>query len=178
MEEVGQLYLIAFYIIQFIALMIHLEIIELNFCGLNKFTKRNIEFRGITELLEDDRDSTAKMSWEVVSATDSIWSWSKVMWDESMWIVHLDQVENYDTELWYALSLIQITVNWTLWILAIVVFVYMLYNWFLVLSAWSDDKNVSKWKKWISNAAIAIAWIGLAWLIISAMIRFIKNITK
>jgi len=126
----------------------------------------------------DDRDSTAKMSWEVVSATDSIWSWSKVMWDESMWIVHLDQVENYDTELWYALSLIQITVNWTLWILAIVVFVYMLYNWFLVLSAWSDDKNVSKWKKWISNAAIAIAWIGLAWLIISAMIRFIKNITK
>ena len=100
------------------------------------------------------------------------------MWDESMWIVHLDQVENYDTELWYALSLIQITVNWTLWILAIVVFVYMLYNWFLVLSAWSDDKNVSKWKKWISNAAIAIAWIGLAWLIISAMIRFIKNITK
>jgi hypothetical protein len=126
----------------------------------------------------DERDSTAIMSWEVVSATDSIWSWSKVMWDKSVWIVHLPQAENYDTELWYALSIIQITVNWILWILAFVVSVYMLYNWFLVLSAWSDDKNVAKGKKWISTAAIAIAWIGLAWLIISAMIRFIKNITQ
>ena len=126
----------------------------------------------------NERDSTAIMSWEEISATDSIWSWSKVMWDKSVWIVHLAQVENYDTELWYALSIIQITVNWILWILAFVVSIYMLYNWFLVLSAWSDDKNVAKGKKWISTAAIAIAWIGLAWLIISAMIRFIKNITQ
>ena len=125
----------------------------------------------------DERDSTAVMSWNIVSDTDSIWSWSKVMWDKSTWIVHLEQVENYDTELWYALSLIQIAVNWILWILAFVVFGYMLYNWFLVLSAWSNDKNVAKWKKWISNAIIAIVWIGLAWLIISAMIRFIKNIS-
>lgn len=59
MKEVGKFFLIAFYIIQIVALMIHLEIIELNFCGLNEFTKRNINLRGVTELLEDDRDSTA-----------------------------------------------------------------------------------------------------------------------
>ena len=56
--------------------------------------------------------------------------------------------------------------------------IYMLYCWFLVISSWSDDKNASKGKKWIKTAAIAIAWVWLAWLIISVMIRFIGVITK
>ena len=39
--------------------MIVLEIIELNFCGLNKNTRRNIIQRGIDDLLwENGRDST------------------------------------------------------------------------------------------------------------------------
>ena len=39
--------------------MIYLEILELNFCNLNKNTKKNIEFRSITESLgQDGRDST------------------------------------------------------------------------------------------------------------------------
>ena len=57
--EAKQLYVIIFFILQFISLMIHLEIIELNFCGLNKYTKRNIELRGIEDLLLEGRDSTA-----------------------------------------------------------------------------------------------------------------------
>jgi hypothetical protein len=60
--KVEKLYLIVFYIIQFIALMIHLEIIELNFCGLNEFTKRNIDLRGIDDLLDEDRDSIAGLN--------------------------------------------------------------------------------------------------------------------
>ena len=37
----------------------YLEILELNFCGLNKNVKRNIDKRGIDELLGNDgRDST------------------------------------------------------------------------------------------------------------------------
>ena len=57
-----QLYIIVFYVIQLIALMIHLEIIELNFCGLNKFTKQNIELRGIDDLSSEDRDSTVGLN--------------------------------------------------------------------------------------------------------------------
>ena len=37
---------------QFFSLMVYLEIIELNFCGLNKNTKRNIELRGTEDLLQ------------------------------------------------------------------------------------------------------------------------------
>ena len=57
-----QLYIIIFYVIQLIALMIHLEIIELNFCGLNKFTKQNIELSGIDDLNSEDRDSTVGLN--------------------------------------------------------------------------------------------------------------------
>jgi len=57
-----QLYLIIFYVIQFIALMIHLEILELNFCGLNEYTKHNIDLRGIDDLLGGGRDSTAGLN--------------------------------------------------------------------------------------------------------------------
>ena len=53
-----KLYCLIFYIIQFFALMIHLEILELNFCGLNKYTKRNIDLRGIDDIGFEGRDSS------------------------------------------------------------------------------------------------------------------------
>ena len=52
-------YCIPLYLVQFLALMIHLEILELNFCDLNKYTKRNIELRGLLDSFGEGRDSTA-----------------------------------------------------------------------------------------------------------------------
>ena len=43
---------IIFFLLQFFSLMIYLEIIELNFCNLNKNTKRNIKLRINDELIE------------------------------------------------------------------------------------------------------------------------------
>ena len=57
-----KLYIISFYVIQLIALMIHLEIIELNFCGLNNHTKQNIDLRGIDDLTSEGRDSTVGLN--------------------------------------------------------------------------------------------------------------------
>ena len=47
-------YVVVLFILQFFCLMIVLEIIELNFCGLNKNTKRNISQRGADELLDEN----------------------------------------------------------------------------------------------------------------------------
>ena len=56
-------YVVVFFIFQFFCLMIVLEIIELNFCGLNKNTRRNIIQRGIDDLLkENGRDSTVGLN--------------------------------------------------------------------------------------------------------------------
>ena len=45
------------FLFQFFSLMINLEIIELNFCGLNKNTKRNIQKRVQEEMLNQERPS-------------------------------------------------------------------------------------------------------------------------
>ena len=115
---------------------------------------------------------------EEIAQKDPTWQWIEVMWYKSKWIIHLPKADNYETELWYFLALIQIAVNWILWMLAFIALIYMLYCWFLVLSSWSDDKAAWKWKDWIKTAVIAIAWIWIAWLIVSAMIRFIQLITN
>ena len=40
--------------------MVHLEIIELNFCNLNKYTKKNIDLRGIDDRLIERSDSMSE----------------------------------------------------------------------------------------------------------------------
>lgn len=119
-------------------------------------------------------DSTPFMSGDEI---EDINEWWKTFSERLEWILSIPQKDKYSTSLWYVTTLIQVIINWLLWILSFVALVYMLYCGFLVLSSGSDDKNASKGKKWISTAAIALAWIGLSWLIISAMIRFINNIT-
>ena len=51
------LYCIPLYVIQFLSLMIHLEILELNFCGLNKNAKRNIDLRGLIDYSLTERQT-------------------------------------------------------------------------------------------------------------------------
>ena len=52
-------YCIIFFVIQLFFLMIYLEIIELNFCDLNKNKKKNIEFRSVLEASgQSGRDSS------------------------------------------------------------------------------------------------------------------------
>ena len=67
-----KLYCIIFFIIQFIALMIHLEILELNFCDLNGNTRRNIYLRSKIDLLGKDRDSSANFKYIDINKDYSI----------------------------------------------------------------------------------------------------------
>ena len=123
-----------------------------------------------------------QFSWDSTPIVDDkeiirIDQWPQTFSDKLEWILHLPEKSEYSTSLWYVSSLIQILVNWLLGILAFIALVYMIYCGFLVFSSGSDDKNASKGKKWISTAAIALTGIGLSWLIISAMIRFIQRIS-
>jgi hypothetical protein len=115
------------------------------------------------------------ISWNDVE-NNSISQWSNLFSNWLRWIIHIPQSDEYPTSLWYVIALIQIAINRLLWILAFVALIYMIYNWFLVFTSGSDDKNASKGKKWIWTAAIALAWIWLSWLIISIILWFINNI--
>ena len=60
-------YYIIFVVLQFFCLLIYLEIIELNFCNLNKNTRRNVQIRGEIDYLgqldeDSDRSSIVEVS--------------------------------------------------------------------------------------------------------------------
>ena len=58
-KEPKKFFCIIFFLLQNFCLMVYLEIIELEFLGLNKNTKRNIELRGIEDIQGDNgRDSS------------------------------------------------------------------------------------------------------------------------
>lgn len=120
-------------------------------------------------------DSTAKIGGEVV---DDIDKWSKSFTDKLGWIIHLPKKSDYINSLNYVMDMIQIAINWLLWMLAFIALVYMIYCGFLIFSSWSDNKNATKGKKWIWTAAIALTWIGVSWLIISMILRLIDYVTK
>lgn len=125
---------------------------------------------------EKDRPSDWKVDDEEIDKIDSLSQWRKVVDNMDWWIINVDRPDEYKTGLWYALTLIQIAINRILGMLSTVTLVYLIYNGFLVFSAWFDNKNAEKWKKWIRTAAIALAWIALSWLIISLMLRLIKSL--
>jgi len=64
-KEINIYLLILFFCIEFIMILIFLEIIEINFCGLNKNLKRNIESRGIIDSsLIDERDDDDEFDYQ------------------------------------------------------------------------------------------------------------------
>ena len=126
--------------------------------------------------IEHNQYNIKPIIWNNDINENPISQWSNIFSNKLSGIIHIPQTDEYNTSLWYIMALVQITINWLLWILSFVALVYMLYCWFLIFSSWSDDKKSGKWKKWITTAAIAIAGIGLSWLIISIIIRFINNI--
>ena len=107
---------------------------------------------------------------------EDIDSGSKMLSDKVLWIITVPKPDDYGTSLSYILALVQVSINWALWLLSFVALIYMLYCGFLVFSSGSEDKNAQKGKKWIKTAVIALAWIGLSRLIISAMIWLITNV--
>ena len=64
-KEPNQYYCLIFFFLQFFSLLIYLEIIELNFCNLNKNTKRNIKLRGIIEISKDTISDTSSLTEQI-----------------------------------------------------------------------------------------------------------------
>lgn len=72
------------------------------------------------------------------------------------------------------LDTIKSTINWVLWILATVALVICMYAWFKMLTSWGDSKWYDSGVNILKNAALWLVIIGLSWLIVSAIIWFIK----
>ena len=66
-NKTDKYYFIVFFILQFICLLFYLEIFELNFCKLNKNTRRNIQNRGDDDFLGNNESDSQRTSLVEVS---------------------------------------------------------------------------------------------------------------
>lgn len=67
-------------------------------------------------------------------------------------------------------------INYALWMIALIALVYLVYHGFLVLTAAGDDAQYKKWLSGVKYAAIAMAGIGLSWIIVSFIFRLLALI--
>lgn len=93
-----------------------------------------------------------------------------------MWILHTNIISNHMEALNSTLRVVQNIVNYALGLVSLIALIYMLAQWFVVLTAGSDDSKQKKWFKWIKNGLIAIVWIALSWIIVSFLIRLINTV--
>lgn len=97
-------------------------------------------------------------------------------WEDPLWLVpgiH-GVIRTNEPPSSALLDTIKNTINWILGILATIAFCFCLYAWFKMLTSWSDSKGYQDWWKILKNAAIGLGIIWLAWLIVSAIIWFVR----
>lgn len=122
---------------------------------------------------QDNAEENVSVSWDTPLA-----DWQDAIASKTPWIIKpAEEITDHWTALNHTIHLIQVAINWLLWILATVALIYVLYCGFLIFTAGSDEAWVKKWTKWIKTAAIALAWIWLSWLIVSAILWLINNLT-
>ncbi len=69
-------------------------------------------------------------------------------------------------------------INWALGLLALIALILVLRGGFQMLFAAGDDGKFKKWRTILRQAAIALAFIGLSWLMVSLIFYVIGIITE
>ena len=83
-------------------------------------------------------------------------------WQKFTWSALLDTIRN--------------AINWLLWILATLALVICLYGGFKMVTAAGDEKKYWDGLKVLKYAAIGLAIIGLSWMIVSIIFRFVSKL--
>lgn len=115
----------------------------------------------------DIYDPIRQWSHNIVHAYSGNWMAEWIVWNDK-------NINNHTTAVTSTLQIIKNIINWALWMLALVALIYILIQWFVILTAAGDDTKVKKWWKWIKRACIAIVWIGLSWFIVTLIFWLIR----
>ena len=101
--------------------------------------------------------------WWVTGVTGVVLPWTE------------DSIEAADDVL--VVETIQNAINRVLWILAFVALIILLYAWLLMLTAAGNEERFNKWRTILKQVALWLAFIGLAWIIVSMIFWLIDQIT-
>lgn len=95
---------------------------------------------------------------------------------ELWWIVNPGLIQDHWTAMNSTMAIIKNIINYALWLVSVIALVYLIYHWFLMVTAAWDDTQYKKWMKWLKFAAIALVWIWLSWLVISFIFWIINYV--
>ena len=126
---------------------------------LNESDQQVLNTDGIDDPLRDGAYNMIKPD----GGTGAIW----VLWSDSdsAW----GKITTYQNAQTRTMGIVQKAINYVLWLVSLVALIYLIYHGFLILTAAGDDTQYKKWLWGMKYAAIAIWWIGLSWLIVSAI---------
>lgn len=116
-------------------------------------------------------------------STDPLRDWTKLVgkpiWDKDNGDnIYFDDAVNTTGDAWTRWTrFIKWLLNRALWIIGLVALIYLIYHWILAVTAGANDDQYKKWTSGIRFALIAIAWIAIAWFIVSLVFWLITLLT-
>jgi hypothetical protein len=100
-------------------------------------------------------------------------SWTSLPWTEDI----TSGSQTTAASDWLVVDVIQRAINRLLGILAFIALLILLYAGFLMLTAAGDDEKYNKWFTILKQVALWLAFIGLAWLVVSMIFYLINWVT-
>lgn len=115
-------------------------------------------------------DPIREWAYQIVNAGNS--------WQQIWWIISNDnEIATHEIALNKTLQIIKNIINYALGLVSLIALIYLLFHWFMIVTAAWDEARYKKWLAWIKYAAIALAWIWLSRFIISFIFWIIKETT-
>ena len=92
---------------------------------------------------------------------------------ELWWIVNPWLIQNHATALSSTMAILKNIINYSLWLVSLIALIYLMYHWFLMVTAAWDDTQYKKGIKWLKLAAVALTGIWMSWLLVSFILWLI-----
>ncbi len=91
-------------------------------------------------------------------------------------VINLGRIVSFDEAQNQTLRLIKNIINYILSFAIFVVFVFMIYEWYMVVTSSNDDEQYKKALTKLKTASIAIAGMAISWLLVSFIISVVDQL--
>lgn len=107
---------------------------------------------------------------------DSLRQGIRDVWKNIEWIAYED-INNSEQAQNATLKYFKKIFDYFIALLGFFTLLYLLYNFFIMLTASWDDNKFKKWVDWIKTAGLVIIWLGVSWIFISFIFYLVDKFT-
>lgn len=141
------------------------------FCFISISFWTTLDYFEVDPIYSEEIEDAVNSNW----IDDPLRNGTTNIWENTQGIAMNWEITNSEEAKEQTTNLISKVVNYFLALAWLVALIYLLYHWFLILTAAWDDAKYKKWMKWIQIAMIALAWIWFSRFIVSLILSVISN---